>query len=154
MVWIFNLQIEIWYKECNSKQTALSKCSRRYRRKRCTTSIEIFSLLWSRVTRPIYWLFVIYKRGYCYQTRESISSTNAKAINNEAFVTYKTYKIIFLIFIFLIEGYKQYLFKKYKQYLEIIIIQIIHKIFEIKLIKQMIYKTIFIKLLLNRYKIY
>lgn len=73
----------------------------------------IFSLLWSRVTRPIYWLLVIYKRGYYAIKLESIPSTNARAINNETLVTYETCKIIFLIFIFLIEGYKQlYLFKK------------------------------------------
>lgn len=67
----------------------------------------IFSLLWPRVTRPIYWLFVIYKRGDIAIKPESIS-TNAKAINNEALVIYETqkHKIIFLIFIFLIEKYK------------------------------------------------
>lgn len=65
----------------------------------------IFSLLWPRMTRPIYWLFVIYKRGDIAIKPESIS-TNAKAINNEALVTCETHKIIFLIFIFLIEKYK------------------------------------------------
>lgn len=72
------MQIEIWCEIKNamaSKQLYLNVVEDIYAIAKDVQHLlryDILFLLWSRVTRPIYWIFVIYKRGYRDQTRIDI----------------------------------------------------------------------------------